>query len=439
MSESILIIEYNQELTEMMTQLIRSEFNAGIVVAKNIEEAIDQISSHPIEVIIANFLSQDDYTDKLVNITKGKKLNIPFILISNTIENDQFSRDFLDLNPANARFTLPLDGDQFVEAVQRALKLKLHSKSEGFKRITKTALPKMAELKIPVFIRQLNGQYLPYGQASKEQKDLEFYYIRRENFKTYSDKLNKELGKRFNDTISPSEAMSLQLNSISSIFESLEFIGLTKTDIELGQKVAKSSIETLKKSKKISRLLGSLVRYNNYTYELAMMTSYLSTAMVTKTDWHTVNTLEKLSFASLLQDISLADDRLCKITDPLSASFIALADEDQRKILDHPKNSVQSLLEVEDVPDLTGEVKTLIECHHERPSGNGFPRKLDASNLSVLSCMHILAHEFSHRLLEKQITRETLEKIVVDFRDVYSIHNFKGPYESFLKVFKRPK
>ncbi len=170
-----------------------------------------------------------------------------------------------------------------------------------------------------------------------------------------------------------------------------------------------------------------------------MMTSYLSCAMVTKTDWHTVNTLEKLSFASLLQDISLADDKLCKIIDPESHAFIALSDEDQQRILNHPWESVKNFQEVKDVPDLTNEVKTLIECHHERPNGNGFPRKMDASNLSVLSCMHILAHEFSHRLLEKQITRETLEKIVVDFQEGYSTLNFKGPYESFIKVFKRGK
>lgn len=437
MSGSILIIEYNQDLTEMLTQLIRSEFNAEILVAKNIEEAIDLLADGQVELILANYLSSDDYTDKLVGITKGKKLNIPFILISDKIENDEFSRNFLSLNPVNSRLTIPIDEEKFTAAIQRALKLRVHSKVEGHKRIIKSALPKMAELKIPVYLRDLDGSYVPYSKGSTEVKNLEFYYIKREHYKVYNDRLNKELLNKFSEAQTPAEAMSIQLTSISSIFDSLEYIGFTKSDLELGHKIASSSIDTLKKSKKISRLLGSLVRYNNYTYELAMMTSYLSTAMVTKTDWHTVNTLEKLSFASLLQDISLGEANLCKITDQLSPDFIALADADQQKILNHPLESVKYLLEVPDVPDIAGEIKTLIECHHERPSGNGFPRKYDASNLSVLSCMHILAHEFSHRLLEKQITRETLEKIVLDFKNDYSTLNFKGPYECFLKVFKR--
>ncbi len=190
MGESILIIEYNQDLTDLITQLIRSEFNSGIAVAKNIEEAIEVIAQGEIQVIIANYLSQDDYADKLVGMAKGKKLNIPFVLISEKIEDDQFSRNFLELNPANSRFTLPIDGDKFVEAIQRALKLKMHSKSEGFKRIEKSALKKIAELKIPVFLRDLNGAYVPYSKASAELKHLEFYYIRRENFKNYSDRLN---------------------------------------------------------------------------------------------------------------------------------------------------------------------------------------------------------------------------------------------------------
>lgn len=437
MCGNILIIEYNQDLTQMLTQLIRSEFNSEIQVATTIEEATDILSKDKISLIIANYLSQDDYAEKFVTMAKGKKLGIPFLLLSEKIENDQFSRDFLAINPANSRLCIPIDEEAFTAVVQRALKLKIHSKTEGFKRITQEALGKMAELKIPVYLRDLSGNYLPYRSGNEETKSLGFYYIKREHFKIYNDKLNKDLLQRFDQTQSPKEAMNVQLSAITNLFESLEFIGMTKSDIDLGHKIAASTVDTLKKSKKISKLLGSLVRYNNYTYELAMMTSYLSTAMVTKTDWHTVNTLEKLSFAALLQDISLGEEKLCKIINPDSPEFIALADADQKRILNHPFESVNYLAEVPDVPDLAGEIKTLIECHHERPNGSGFPRKYDASNLSVLSCMHILAHEFSHRLLEKQITREVLEKIVIDFKNDYSLLNFKSPYECFLKVFKR--
>jgi response regulator RpfG family c-di-GMP phosphodiesterase len=92
---------------------------------------------------------------------------------------------------------------------------------------------------------------------------------------------------------------------------------------------------------------------------------------------------------------------------------------------------------VGDMKEVCLDTRNLILVHHERPDETGFPKNLSAKTLSPLSCIYILAHEFSHRLVAKPLTKEILEKSIADFQAHYTSDNFKKPYESFKKVFKK--
>jgi hypothetical protein len=61
---------------------------------------------------------------------------------------------------------------------------------------------------------------------------------------------------------------------------------------------------------------------------------------------------------------------------------------------------------------------------------------MNNKTLSPLSCILIMAHEFSHRVCIGTLTKGVLEKVLEDFEDYYSQHNFKEPYHSFINAFK---
>ena len=84
----------------------------------------------------------------------------------------------------------------------------------------------------------------------------------------------------------------------------------------------------------------------------------------------------------------------------------------------------------------SSETANIIREHHERPDGSGFPRNLDSSNLTEISCIFIIAHHFSHRLLTEPLNADTLGSINSELKEQFSENKFEKPYEAFVKCFK---
>jgi response regulator RpfG family c-di-GMP phosphodiesterase len=187
----------------------------------------------------------------------------------------------------------------------------------------------------------------------------------------------------------------------------------------------------------MSKLLGNLIKYNSYTSELVMMTNYLSVAICAQTDWASDSSLQKLSMAAIFQDLSLQDDNMAKIAHDDDPQYKNLSEDVKKIILNHPVKSVSLIGEVKSIADVANNIKEVVLNHHERPYGKGFPRKLSTEHLSGLSCVFIMAHEFSHRLLAEKLNIDILQKIASDFEKTYSDSHFRKPYEAFKKVFQK--
>ena len=187
----------------------------------------------------------------------------------------------------------------------------------------------------------------------------------------------------------------------------------------------------------MSKLIGNLMKYQKYSSELIMMTNYLSVAIVAQTDWASDNSMQKLSMSAIFQDLSLQNDELVSIVSTDDPRFEKLSEELKKEVLNHPSKSVSLINEVKAIQDVANNIKEVVLNHHERPLGKGFPRKLTTEHLSGLSCIFIMAHEFSHRLLYEKINLDILKKIAEDFETTYSDSHFRKPYDAFKKVFHK--
>ena len=163
------------------------------------------------------------------------------------------------------------------------------------------------------------------------------------------------------------------------------------------------------------------------------ITSYLSVAILEKTEINTNENSERLVTASICQDISLDNTELAKIVDIENQSFKDLPFDTKEQVLTHPIRSAQLLV---DQGIFSSETANIIREHHERPDGTGFPRNLDSSNLGELSCIFIIAHHFSHRLLTEPLSADTLGSINNELKEKFSQGNFEKPYEGFIQSFK---
>jgi hypothetical protein len=89
--------------------------------------------------------------------------------------------------------------------------------------------------------------------------------------------------------------------------------------------------------------------------------------------------------------------------------------------------------------DLPQDVRNIIAQHHERPGSEGFPRGLAATAITPLSCIFILSHELSNKILSEDSIESNLSLIQANFEARYNKGNFKKVFESFSSVFTKLK
>ena len=169
-------------------------------------------------------------------------------------------------------------------------------------------------------------------------KGVKYLYIEEAEYEAFMESAMSEvmekLAYRGGDE---AEKVKLQMNSVESIHEGLRYVGMGERAIELAQGVVDSTLSTIKSNKKISSILKTILKKDNYIYELSLLTCYISTAIANETEWATTETYKKLSYASLMQDISLKSNDLARVCKKSESSFEELKPNERQEVLSHPR------------------------------------------------------------------------------------------------------
>jgi len=436
----ILIAEENPEIRDLIVMHIESEFNAELIYAENVDHAIKLINNtQDFSLIVAQYNFMGKNSSRIYRFLTENKLEIPFILLTQQFPSyDEMLKGFLLKRIQNVYLKYPVKEHELVEEISRILKIKRPSLREQFRRIRGNKVAFFHKEDVPIFIMDHTNKYVQLTHISDISNDDDFYFVPTEKYAELSTKINQKLIDTLtSDAVPTVQKFEIQVDSINKIHSSLLDLGLSREEIELGQAVHRSSVEILSKNKRMSKLIGSLMKYQKYSSELIMMTNYLSVAIVGQTDWASDNSMQKLSMAAIFQDLSLQNDELVSIASTDDPRFEKLSEDLKKEVINHPAKSVALIHEVKPIQDVANNIKEVVLNHHERPLGKGFPRKLTTEHLSGLSCIFIMAHEFSHRLLYEKINLDILKKIADDFESTYSDSHFRKPYDAFKKIFHK--
>jgi hypothetical protein len=167
--------------------------------------------------------------------------------------------------------------------------------------------------------------------------------------------------------------------------------------------------------------------------EKSVLVSYTCCAILKAMGWGSDSSLRKMLLVSLLHDVSLPDDDLIIIQNLHEDSFKKLSPELQQAFNEHVHKSAAFAEQFSGYPDCA----FIIEQHHESPDGKGFPSGWSAIKLTTLSCIFILAHNISLKLLIMGASQNTLDKVLVVFNHAYNLGNFKDPIKYLGKYLKR--
>ena len=153
--------------------------------------------------------------------------------------------------------------------------------------------------------------------------------------------------------------------------------------------------------------------------------------------WDSHATLKKLVYASVFCDFGFTDNQkhLAEILVCESDEFRKLASIEKEIIKGHPRRAVELLKSKGGF--LTDEI-SIIEQHHEKPAGSGFPRGIDFKHIPPMSAAFILTYDFTQTLMEtsnvpdKNICIRVLDSLGSDYSKV----NFEKPFHAFKTALK---
>lgn len=459
-NQNFLLIDDSEDALEVLELFIEGEFDNKLVTATSGNEAIEILKKDPhFAIVISDYNMPDGNGEDVYKYMMENKINSPFLLLCGEDVNEM--KKLETFSPLVEKNTDSFLGKPFKrKVVIDAIKMNLsfwntpgEQKEPAIKEIIdyrRINIDKFFKFNIgnkDVFIRLGADKFIKIIEE-KEQKEntieiLEKYarkgvkhlYLKKEDYEKFLFSINDTLlsaltvpSKNINDTL------NAQHNAIENLHESLLNLRISPDSIKLADAAVESTIKALKKSPNLSILMNQMIQNKNYVYDLAMLNSYMATAIARETEWAKETSYQKLSLAALIQDISLENPNLAKIESTDSSEYNNLSPEEKDMIFEHPIRSVSLLEETE---QFSGDSRTIILEHQELPDGNGFPKKLTAQKISPLSCIMIISGYFSRNILLHGSTKENIEKIKTTINEKYNKGNFKKPCQAFLKVMEK--
>ncbi|MCM2351058.1 MAG: hypothetical protein NDI69_13635 [Bacteriovoracaceae bacterium] len=175
--------------------------------------------------------------------------------------------------------------------------------------------------------------------------------------------------------------------------------------------------------------------YALYTQKMNL-TSLIACALAKQLDWISKTTMDKIVYAAVLSDITLAvRPELLQIQNLGEFEKIknTLTEEDQKIFLSHPKDAANLIKRYFNTAPPDTDV--LAYQHHELPDGSGFPQGLRAEKISPLSALFIVATEFSFYFLKDD--EPTLDDFILKCHSRFDFVNFRKVIKALERIKKK--
>ncbi len=265
------------------------------------------------------------------------------------------------------------------------------------------------------------------------QKKIGYLFLKNVETKEFINKLDQQLNTILNSTNMNGIAIANHsVDATAAIVEMSKKIGFTP---EI-QKAVKANADVLIKSmstvKKLTPLLERLKKDpEQYIAIHSNLVAQMACSIAEAQAWSSDMTFKKITIAALLHDITINDQCIAKIQtlSELEKKKMDFVDLDIKDFPNHPIKAAEQAKSFSEIP---ADVDQIISQHHERPDGNGFPKKLTVNQISPLATIFIVAHDLIHELLINE--NFALDKFIESRKELYHMGNFKKALQILPKV-----
>lgn len=441
----ILIAEDEEMLRDLYEMILESAFSCEIMKVTNGAEAIDALKSDlHFDIIISDYNMPKATGGQVYLFNKGKA-NIPFILFSGgeLCDYNEFN-DFHQSNELNQFFTKPFNDRHFVDAILKintGPNVSAPTIHDQYVKVRLSYYTQHTKNAAEVYIKLNDNKYtkiINHNEDNVPDKDLlehylkkgiEYIYVEKESFKHF---LNDVFNKFHKNIVGEKKAESLYqvagLNFHVS-FEGLNDIGISNLQIEKVNEMIEETINSLLKNASSKDQFIKLCDNGGFVIGHSMLTMYIAGRISKETNLNFAPTMKKICAAAFYHDFSLFELDVQHEQMQLNE----IKDEALLKqIIEHPASSSHFL---PDNMEVVEDTRKIIMEHHEMPNGEGYPKKLTATQISPLSCLFILSQQITFCLIRNNFSEERLKDFIKNSESTFNQGNFSKFFNAAKTIF----
>jgi hypothetical protein len=287
-------------------------------------------------------------------------------------------------------------------------------------------------------IIQNNRTYSHHQIQSYAQKGVKYLFLKKDESLTFLTSSIKNISKFYNKKNHEKKALILlHQQSIFFIREFIQLLSVTDEIVQLTQLFIESSSHFIRTDTSLGEVFNLVIQKRSISFaQQTLLTIYLSRSILLKMQWTSDMALNKIALAAILQDISLTNDDLIKIRSTKDPALQTFPEADQKDFLEHPEKAASIARLFHGFTD----VDFILNEHHEAPTSDGFPKGINSSALTTLSCIFILVNNIVSKIAQQSTySQQILEKIVKELKPNFRNGNFQEPFKMLEKIVKAMK
>ena len=210
-------------------------------------------------------------------------------------------------------------------------------------------------------------------------------------------------------------------------------VGMSDEVVKMAKVVVKSVVNIASSSHGLSDLIEIFEESKeSYLYLHSLLISVVSYQVIGAMGWGNEEQKIKLAFAALFHDITIPEQRLCKIHSQEELERAGLGEEDKKAVLCHAYHAAEL---VKSVSHLPFGVDTIIIQHHGSLNGVGFEREEQDVRLSKLAMVFLVAEEYCDSLIEEGVEIFQHERAIKKLENRYIRKDFRQIVDALNRVF----
>lgn len=412
-------------------------------------------SDGPFSFVIIGTENKNDDPLQIYEMVKETLGLRPFIFIGSSESLEACITDDILKHPStNFVLKTPLEADDFIKAINSSLEwVKNEEFEESVLEFNQSDLLKLRlrnfylfdQLPYDVYLELTPSKFSKIITKNKvyshqliqnySRKNVKYFHLKKDDHLVFLHNSIQSLIKVYEAKATERKNHSaLHLKTIFFIQQFIKSLSVTEDVIKLTHLLIDSAKETVKSEENLSELLDEITKNPNLTFaEQSLATAYVCESIIFYMGWSADMSRNKLLLASILQDITLQNEELIKIRSLNDPNFQFFTKEEQLDFINHPQNAAQLATLFNSFSD----VDFILKEQHLQPNGGGFPKVLNLTTLTTISCIFILASDFVSRVASARGTSFSYREIIKNMKKAYRLGNFKDSMEALDKSFKK--